>query len=85
MLRHQAQIRFMNYGGGLQRLSRAFVSKIMIRQPAQLVVDERRQHIERFLAPVLPIREESRDNFRRFAGRRLHGYWRFLPIAASTS
>src|SRR5206468_11599450 len=43
LVAHQAQVRFVNQGGGLERLPRRLVSQLPGGQLAQLVVDQRQE------------------------------------------
>jgi len=49
VLIHQSHIRLMNEGGRLQRVSWLFSTQITRGLPAQFIVDQRHQFIERFL------------------------------------
>src|SRR5204862_1248601 len=63
VLRDQPYVCFMYQRGGLQRRSRSLVSEVVVRQPAQFLVNQRRQQIQRFFAPTPPIDQKLCDNF----------------------
>ena len=60
-LRHQPHVGLMDQGRGLQRGRRAFVAKIVLGQPAQFVVDQRREDVERMPVPAASIQEQTGD------------------------
>ncbi len=45
----------MNQGSTLDRVVRAFLAQLLVSQPAEFVIDERQQIIERRLIPLLSI------------------------------
>ena len=60
-LSNQAQIRFVDQGGALQRVVGAFAAQMAARLPAQLVVNHWDQRFPRFLVALAPIGEQLVD------------------------
>ena len=54
----EPQIRLVDQGGRLQRVSRALAVHVPLRQPPQFLVNERRQLVERLLIALAPCNQE---------------------------
>ena len=57
----QPQVRLVNERGWLERVARAFVSKLTGGNPAQLGIDERQQAVEGVSIATTPVVEQFRD------------------------
>src|SRR5215831_2212377 len=64
-----AQIRFIHQRCGLQGMIRSFPLEVVVRQAAQLVVDQRHQAIEGFAFALRPAVEQQRNIRRGFRHR----------------
>src|ERR1700722_3595104 len=58
---HQAQISLMDKGGRLQGMVAALSGKLLLRHPAQLVVNNGNQGISGRNIPLIPADEQLRD------------------------
>jgi hypothetical protein len=58
---HQAQERFVDEGGRLQRVVRALARHISRGQAVQFMIDERREALQRFGVAGIPGEEQPRD------------------------
>jgi hypothetical protein len=65
---HQAQVRFVNQRGRLERMAGPFALHVRASHPAQLVVDQGNQLIGRFLVAVAELCQQPRH----IAARRRH-------------
>ena len=61
----QPQIRFMDQGGGLQRMARTLLVHVAAGHSSQLRINQRHKLIERRLVAVAPLVQQSRDVARR--------------------
>ena len=54
-------IRFVDQGRGLQRVCAALPHHMSVREPVQLVINERDQPVQRFLLPLVPRLQQLRN------------------------
>src|SRR5438046_1005890 len=59
----EPEVGLIYQGGGLQRVARALMQHVMVRQPVQLVIDERGQFGKGRLVAIAPGDQELRDFF----------------------
>ena len=59
--RHQAQVRLVDQGRGVERLARFLVGQLVGRQPAQLVVNQRQELFGRLGVALLDRRQNAGD------------------------
>lgn len=48
----------MHQRGALQRVTRAFITQVVMRQPAKLVIDARKHRAQRLVVTGLAVREQ---------------------------
>jgi hypothetical protein len=53
----QAQIRLMHQGGALQGVARTFIPQVIVRNPSELVINERNRGAQRFVVAGMPVRQ----------------------------
>ena len=74
----EPRVRFVDERGRLQRVVRPFAAHVRARQPAQLLVDDGRQLVERGLVTAAPVDQQASD----VAGRIAHDWaWHFTIVA----
>ena len=59
LLLDEAEVGFVDEGGGLDGVAGALAAHVVAREPPQLVVDQRHQAFERRLVTVAPVDEQS--------------------------
>src|SRR6185312_11245241 len=69
----QAQIGFVENGGGLQGVASTFPAHVMVREPVQFGLHEREQLLKRSLVSAAPLAEQLSDLLSRGRGRRHTG------------
>ena len=61
---HQAQVGFMNQGGGLQRVALRFAAQVTFRDAVQLLVDQGDEEVERPVLAAIDFRKKRSYRFR---------------------
>jgi hypothetical protein len=59
----QSQIRLVNQGCGLKRMTGPLATKTVVSQPAQLVINQRDEFVQRRLIATAPLQEQPGDIF----------------------
>jgi hypothetical protein len=65
----QPQISLVDQRRSLQRVPPTFVAHVMVRHPAQFLVNQRHQAVESALVAIAPIEQQSGDVLRRGSHR----------------